>query len=76
MLEISVKAQKNELLTADKRRLERYAFDGNGNHTVFEITKDQFGYHATGEKAEFDGTSITQVRKVCDLIANEWFAMK
>lgn len=73
MFEITLKTQKNETLSNDNRRLERYIFDRAGNHTLFEITKDEFGYKVIGQGAEFTGTSITQIRKVCDLLAEEYF---
>ena len=73
MLEITVKPQKNELLTQGRSFLERYVFDSDGNHTVFEITKNENGYKVIGQGAEFQDTSITRIRKICDMLANEYF---
>lgn len=73
MFEITLKTQKNEILANNSQRLERYVFDDNGNHTMFEITKTENGYNVIGQSAEFSGTSITKIRKVCDLLAAEWF---
>ena len=73
MLEITIKPQKNELLTQGRSYLERYVFDSDGNHTVFEITKNENGYKVIGQGAEFQDKSITRIRKICDMLAGEYF---
>lgn len=73
MFEISLKTQKNEMLSNGATKLERYEFSENGNHTMFEITKTEKGYKVVGQGAEFEDTSITRIRKVCSMLAAEYF---
>lgn len=75
MQTISVKIQKNEILSPDKTSLVRYVdvFDETYKYEIEKTPEGDYRTTGRGVPEGFECKSIAKVRRICDLLAEEYY---